>query len=210
MIAVLSVVGFQLTASQLTAAAAGNAAAGTSVGSGSGGGSDTVPTVTVETSSGKPLTDSAETDKLSESSGSGSGGAVGWLHSIRDHPIVLFWGQLLNQRNFAVYAIIKFLQVFSCTFEKNHLAPFLVVFVGPALGVGSPLMSALIFASFVLPQILMLLENNRIASAGIYPVIRRLFLIKLCLPFAMLIISKYYQPAATAFCCLCRGDPAHI
>ena len=70
----------------------------------------------------------------------------------------VFISQLASHHNFAVFVAVRLLQVFACTFEKNHPALFLHYLVGDELGQAA--LGLLISASFVLPHVTVLVATT--------------------------------------------------
>lgn len=92
---------------------------------------------------------------------------------------LLFLRQIASHRNFALFCGIRLLQVFLCTFEKNHLSSFLAVLLGAHLSQASQ--AALISLSFIMPHLLLLLTSVwQSQLGGVYSIIRGLFLTKVC------------------------------
>jgi hypothetical protein len=82
--------------------------------------------------------------------------------------------QLLSHHNFRHFALLRLLQVFLCTFEKNHLAPFLDLLLGEHLSRSTR--GALIALSFVAPHALLLTTTGlQQRLGGVYTIVRALF-----------------------------------
>lgn len=117
----------------------------------------------------------------------------------------LFLRQLTSQPNFRRFSIIRLLQVFSCTFEKNHLALFL-----PLLLNTSQLVEALLIAlTFVLPHAAIFLSQKAVSKRGVYYVLKvmwtcKLFLVALVFIFLLFIQSEWNSAIIAFYLCFAR------
>jgi hypothetical protein len=97
----------------------------------------------------------------------------------------LFLRQLLSHRNFSLFCLIRLLQVFLCTFEKNHLSSFLDILLAEFLSTSTR--GLLISMSFILPHLLLLVTSMyQTELGGVYAIIRKLFTAKILAAVAML------------------------
>jgi len=95
----------------------------------------------------------------------------------RFHVMISFIRQLTQQRNFWSFQLLYFIQVFDCTFEKNHFSIFLDGLVGEILP--ASILGAIVSASFLLPWIGMILLTPLIQEHGLYFVVRGILLARL-------------------------------
>lgn len=95
-----------------------------------------------------------------------------------------FCRQLATQGNFARFSCIRLIQVFLCTFEKNHLCLFLHVLAGPHLSIS--MMGVLISACFVLPHLAIMALTPFVQKQGVYAVFHGILSFKLLIPLAVL------------------------
>jgi Na+/melibiose symporter-like transporter len=98
--------------------------------------------------------------------------------------ISMFCHQLSTQGNFARFSCIRLIQVFLCTFEKNHLCLFLHVLAGPFLSLST--MGILISACFVLPHVAIMALTPFVQKKGVYAVFQGILGFKLLIPMAVL------------------------
>jgi Na+/melibiose symporter-like transporter len=97
----------------------------------------------------------------------------------------LFVRQLLSHRNFSLFCGLRLLQVFLCTFEKNHLSSFLDILLSDYLSTSTRGM--LISMSFILPHLLLLVTSAyQQELGGVYAIIRQLFTSKIVCALGML------------------------
>lgn len=98
-----------------------------------------------------------------------------------------FASQLSAQNNFKWFTIVRFIQVFTCTFEKNHLAMFLSVLVGPSLSQGSRGM--LICLSFLLPHIIVAFIAGTRWAKDVHRVVAVIFALKILLSIFVCVVA---------------------
>jgi Na+/melibiose symporter-like transporter len=98
----------------------------------------------------------------------------------------VFLKQLSLQSNFKWFSGIQLLQCTQCTFEKNHLALFLLYLIGNTLT--PEVLGGLISLSFILPHVSILLITPLVSTFGLYSIVRALLLLKWCASMAMLLL----------------------
>ncbi|GBG34712.1 Transmembrane protein 180 [Hondaea fermentalgiana] len=84
--------------------------------------------------------------------------------------VVSFMKELLMQRNFWYFQALYCVQMFDCTFEKNHFSIFLDGLAGDVFA--TPTLGAIISASFVLPWVGMLVLTPAVQRNGVYAVVQ--------------------------------------
>jgi Na+/melibiose symporter-like transporter len=118
--------------------------------------------------------------------------------------VCLFMEQLRRHTNFRLFSCIRLIQVFLCTFEKNHLAFFLAAFAGNKLSRGG--LGLLICLSFIAPHFCILASATFIAKLGLKRVLEAILRLKilLCLGCLLLLGLAQYrkQPLQWTYICL--------
>lgn len=114
-----------------------------------------------------------------------------------------FCSQLATHVNFRLFCALRLLQVFLCTFEKNHLCYFLHFFAEEYLSLSS--MGVLISASFVLPHLAIIALTPLLQSQGVHVIVHKLLNIKLLLPIMVLLLAWTQGPGG-----LQVGDPGWL
>eukprot|EP00004_Rigifila_ramosa_P010454 TRINITY_DN2230_c0_g1_i4.p1 TRINITY_DN2230_c0_g1~~TRINITY_DN2230_c0_g1_i4.p1 ORF type:complete len:485 (-),score=101.12 TRINITY_DN2230_c0_g1_i4:8-1372(-) len=98
---------------------------------------------------------------------------------------------LLQSRNFGLFTIYSFLQVFECTFEKGFL-PVTTAVLAPAMSPGT--LSILVALSFVVPHVLVVLLTPLVNERGLHASLRSLLLAKLALSLTACFLGLEASP----------------
>eukprot|EP01138_Halocafeteria_seosinensis_P014861 gb/GECG01015171.1/.p1 GENE.gb/GECG01015171.1/~~gb/GECG01015171.1/.p1 ORF type:complete len:531 (+),score=34.74 gb/GECG01015171.1/:1-1593(+) len=89
----------------------------------------------------------------------------------------MFISQLMNHRNFMIFAALSAIQAFDCTFEKNFFAAFMDSLAGSR--VSPELRGSVISASFLLPHACTVIATPAIRRWGMYDTMQGLLIVRI-------------------------------
>ena len=113
-----------------------------------------------------------------------------------------FVKQMSSSSNFVYFAFISLLQVFDCTFGKNFLSIFLSDFSGNSLSTRAQ--GFVVSLSFVLPWICTVILTPLVQKLGVYTVIKRIFLVRLCIISLGILFTFVYGRTSWVYLCINR------
>lgn len=88
-----------------------------------------------------------------------------------------FANQLLMNRNFKIFCLLNFLQIFDCTFEKNFLGTVLANYSGRDLSLHTQ--GLVVSMSFVLPWLCTIFLTPVVKKHGVYNTLSRVLVLRL-------------------------------
>uniref|UniRef100_H2YRD7 Major facilitator superfamily associated domain-containing protein n=1 Tax=Ciona savignyi TaxID=51511 RepID=H2YRD7_CIOSA len=115
--------------------------------------------------------------------------------------------QILFNRNFISFVLMNFFQVFHVTFCSNFLLIFADHLI-PKNALPSLAMSVLYGASFVLPQVIILLGGDVIMKFGAYRVVMVSFFVQFIAAIALFLVGSQYPWLLAAFFILDMSIPS--
>ncbi|XP_047389993.1 transmembrane protein 180-like isoform X2 [Sciurus carolinensis] len=105
--------------------------------------------------------------------------------------VALFLRQILSQKNFYLFLIMSFLQVFHLTFLNNFMMIFAETLI-PGNVLSSSTRSIMYGAGFICPQCLVLMCQSWLKKFGYYKIILTSFYLEGAVSIVMLLLGQYY------------------